>query len=647
MTVEEALILKIQSALRGYSLSNDEEVLGAFLEFREANHPMEIILEAFRKSGFDVEKIIREQKYKKTSKKQNNSSGLKISREERQEAMNILLKMAFEKDGEGEKIMSPTRNNFKIDFGKLAAFLYLESTNEEGKLSINKLIFLISEYIINNFDLMTFQDTEEIFIYYNGMYQARGDKMLSVFIQKLLKEDNKISRVNEILGHIRRMSYKNREKIIEEKYKICLENGILDLETLEVIPHTPELIFFNKIPVEYNKNADCPNIKKFFGEVLNKEDILIAQEIAGYCLLKDYPIHKAFMFVGGGANGKSTLIKLLKSFIGQENCASVPLQHLEMDKFALSSLFGKLANLFADLPARALKETSIFKMLTGEDFIPAEKKFKDKFFFTNYAKQIFSCNQVPRSPDDSDAFFRRWVILNFPNQFLNNNADKNLIQKLTTPEELSGFLNFAIEGYKRLIEEGDFSNTKSVERVREDYIRMSDSVGAFIMDCITISSDDYEIKKSLYVAYADYCRKNKYPIIPENTFHRELQKQVRVEDYKPLLDVEGKKQRVYCWRGIKTTINRVKNPDNLDNLDTKQEEKEENVQDVQDVYDKNPIKYKNKSCVSCGKTNTVVFPNGKIHCRDCGHNEPPSYDLDSIQIIREGDDGGGGSVNAD
>ncbi|MBS3160196.1 hypothetical protein J4213_00690, partial [Candidatus Woesearchaeota archaeon] len=293
----------------------------------------------------------------------------------------------------------------------------------------------------------------------------------------------------------------------------------------------------------------------------------------------------AFMLEGGGANGKSTFINLLKCFLGKKNCAAVPLQQLEINRFALSSLFGKLANLFADLPDRALRDTSFFKMLVGEDLIPGERKFKDQFFFNNYAKQIFSCNRIPRSPDDSDAFFRRWVIIRFPNQFLNNQADKRLLTKLTSQEELSGFLNFAIGGLKRLLDQGDFSNSKSINEIREQYTRMSDSVGTFIMDCILTSPEDYEQKKTLYTSYCDYCRSMNYPIFPENTFHRELQKSLRVEDYYPSLIIEGKQQRVKCWRGIKFNLKWEKNPNNLNNPNQIKENEENDVNLVNDVKD--------------------------------------------------------------
>ncbi len=436
----------------------------------------------------------------------------------------------------------------------------------ENKETI-KACHTLASYLLRKYRLITFSDTHEIFIYQNGIYIPRGEEIISKSIQEILEEFCRIHLVGEIIGHIKRSTIVPRDLIKEPLDKLCLQNGILDVKTLEIINHTPDIFFFNKIPVPYVSTADCPLIKKFLNEIVGHEGVLLLQEFTGYCLYKEHFIHKAFMLVGGGANGKSTFLRLIKSFLGHENVTSVPLQNLENNRFALSSLFGKLANIFADLSSKGLSGTSIFKMLVGQDLIPAEKKFRDQFFFENYAKMIFSANQIPKSPEDTDAFFRRWIIILFPNQFLKN-ADKHLFKKLSTPEELSGFLNFAIEGLKRLLEKGDFSINKTIETTREQYIRMSDSVGAFVMDIVLASPEDYVAKDELYVAYCDYCRKMIYPIEAPNTFHRELQKKIRVEDYRPLLEREGKKQRVQCWRGVKINNEKaLEEQKNLDNND--------------------------------------------------------------------------------
>lgn len=445
----------------------------------------------------------------------------------------------------------------------------------------------VAEELLNKYELLTISDTNEIYIYLDGVYSPRAMEFILRDLQTILLDQCCNHFVNEIIGHLRRSTIKNRKFLREDQDKLCLENGILDLNTLEISPHDAGIIFFNKLPVIYDPKAKCPNIEKFLSEIVLGEDIVLLKEFAGYCLYKEHFIHKSFMLCGSGANGKSTFLRLLKEFLGQENVSSVPLQRLENNRFSLSSLFGKLANIFADLPARALAGTSIFKMLVGQDLIPAEKKFKDEFFFENYAKMIFSANQIPKSPEDTDAFFRRWIIVNFPNQFINSKADKHLIKKITTPEELSGFLNVAIQGLKDLLERGDFSKTDSIEATREQYIRLSDSVGAFVMDHVEAHPEEFVQKKELYTAYCDYCREIGAPAVAENTFHRELQKKLRVEDYRPSLEVDGKKERVQCWKGITLILhlNTRKNPDNPDNPDITRDSPPRDVNPVNHVKD--------------------------------------------------------------
>jgi putative DNA primase/helicase len=96
----------------------------------------------------------------------------------------------------------------------------------------------------------------------------------------------------------------------------------------------------------------------------------------------------------------------------------------------------KKANVFADIPPLKLKSTDIIKSLTGyTDKISGEQKFKDTFEFVNGAKLIFSANQLPGVDDESDAFWNRVILIEFPHKFEGKKDDKELIKKLTTPED--------------------------------------------------------------------------------------------------------------------------------------------------------------------------------------------------------------------
>ena len=142
------------------------------------------------------------------------------------------------------------------------------------------------------------------------------------------------------------------------------------------------------------------------------------QELFGYCLLKEYRIEKAVMFLGTGRNGKGKSIELMKRFLGAENCCAVPIQALEENRFMTAELFGKMANLAGDLSKSVLKNTGIFKNSTGRDLLTGDRKFLPPIYFINYGKHIFACNELPINLDNSDAFWNRWVLFDFPFKFL-------------------------------------------------------------------------------------------------------------------------------------------------------------------------------------------------------------------------------------
>jgi len=301
-----------------------------------------------------------------------------------------------------------------------------------------------------------------------------------------------------VIDYIKVSTYTQRRE--ESPNLIPLENGVFDLDLNELRPYTSDFMFFNKIPVKYNPEADCPLIKNFHKEITNsEEDITILEEVLGFCLYRDYFIAKSLMLAGGGSNGKSTWLALAKRFLGKENVSGRSLQDLEEHRFAKADLHTKLTNIYADLPDKALFRTGMFKMLTGRDLIAAEKKHRDTFHFVNYAKLMFSANKVPESPfDNSEAFFRRWIIIVFPNVFTGEDADPQILDKLTTEEELSGLLNLALTGLKRLLKNGVFSHSKTTEEIKEDYIRKSSPIAAFAMDCLETDSDAFIVKKELF-----------------------------------------------------------------------------------------------------------------------------------------------------
>jgi len=383
---------------------------------------------------------------------------------------------------------------------------------------------LVASELMKTFHYVTRKTDEMIFVYHpqHGFYTPDGKSHLKTQVRKILGKYLTKLRLNEILNFVVCSTLKDTDTT--PPHLILVKNGILNIDNGKLEDFNPNYFMLNAVPVKYDPNAKINVIEGFVKEIVHPDDLSVLQESAGYCLWREYPIHVAIMLIGEGANGKSTWLELLSAFLGNENISREPLQAFESNRFSLGCLFGKLANIFADLSNKALVKTGTFKMLTGGDTVSAEYKFHDRFTFKNYAKLIFSANKIPESSDDTTAFFRRWIIVNFPKEFLQDNpkTDPNLLKKLTTEEELSGFLNWCLEGLKRLIENKRFSRSKSIEETREQYLRSSDPVKAFTMDKLEYKAGNVISKIDVYKTFINYCQEMKLPTMSQSAFAAKL-----------------------------------------------------------------------------------------------------------------------------
>ena len=441
-----------------------------------------------------------------------------------------------------------TKDKARKDVKKLKKAVNKGKNNKEGPTTTE-----VAEQLIQSGIFRTFRDNESVYYYREGVHVRNGETKIKETVHELLEGAESSQFCGEVIGKVQRATYTDRSEFTEHsEHKIVLQNGILDLDKLELQGHTPEWLALTKFPVNFKKEAKCPKILKFISEVARPEDIPLLQEWAGYNLwIFGYPAQKAMLLVGDGGNGKSTFIGIIEYMVGKENRSAVSLHELEENRFARHDLYGKAANLYPDLPDKDLKSTGIFKMLTGGDPIRAEDKNVKAFTYHNVAKLTFSCNAVPRVPEDSVAYFRRWLIVEFPYTFEGSTGeDKDLKEKLTNdPEEMSGFLNWALEGLQRLRKNGwHFSNGKTVETVREDYLVRSDPYKAFVMHCVHEDPNGQVKKDDLFQAYRDHCEIHKVVSRSRDAFFKNFKDQFRpgtLTDYRPNKEEDPERPRMF------------------------------------------------------------------------------------------------------
>lgn len=423
----------------------------------------------------------------------------------------------------------------------------------------------MAQDLMEDYHFATHQQSEELYIYDGGIYKPKGETLVREEVQKRLGPYTKNHYVKESLEAVKRANYVIPEKFNNPDGSIVVENGLLNVEKRELSEHSPEHIHLAKINAKYNPEAEIDKINDFITDIVHTADKKLLQEMFGYCLLRDYPIAKAFMLLGAGANGKSTLLQLLEKFVGTENVASPSLQKLLNDRFAKINLYGKLANIHADLSSKKLEETGTFKMLTGGDVIQGEKKYQDPIKFHNYAKLIYSANELPKTTDRTEAFFRRWVIIEFPYQFPEDDKETNpnLPESIINEEEMSGLLNWALDGLERILENNSFSNTKNRRGIEQKWIMETDSLRAFLDIGCQCKTDAWVAKEDFYQAYKAFCNNHNIYVVKKGPVTKRLPTlQPTVDLYRPEVDGE----QVRCWRNLEIKESFIKENDYIQDI---------------------------------------------------------------------------------
>ena len=440
---------------------------------------------------------------------------------------------------------------------------------EGDKLS--KITYKLGSHLlqIHKFVASTTKDKGIIWLYEPdvGIWHNEGEDEIKHWLTDYLGDRYKKRILNEICSYIRNKVYQKGLMMGGPKHKIVMKNGIFNFETWSFEnAFCQDEHHISGIPVIYDPNAECPNIDKWFREVVVKQIdnewipqeslILGLKEFMGYCLYKSYPEAIMIMLIGEGATGKSTLMKLLTSFVGDDYTVDQNPQQLTENRFSVGQLRGKLVCSAGDIPNRPLEYIGIIKQLTGNDKIKGEHKNSPQFYFYNYAKLIWSGNEPPKVKGATSAFFRRMFLFDFPRIFREDLKDKprnqgDLLAELTTPEELSGLFLQAAGGLRRMLKNKTLTGAKPVPERTEDYLERSDMLELFAKKFVYMNPQlgSWDIcKNDLWELFCGYCTSKGQVADGYEYFVRHMNPRVRPCKTKKKVNSQGSK--VAHWIGL-------------------------------------------------------------------------------------------------
>ncbi|MGU8231557.1 phage/plasmid primase, P4 family [Clostridium perfringens] len=416
---------------------------------------------------------------------------------------------------------------------------------EEQEKGLKFLPFVLAKHLSETRDV--YYGGESFLIYENGVYNISGEKEAGrIIMDYMLPNYCIMASIRDCREQWDILVSKDFDDFNRNPYLVNVRNGLLDIRDMSFKEHTPSYLSTVQLNVEYNPQVDCPQFKKFLNEVLDCKLIPLVQEIVGYLLTTNTASQKAFVFWGPARTGKSTLLWVVEYLLlGKKNVSNIPWQEIG-DKFKTAELLGKLANVFSDLPSKSIDDTGIFKVVTGEDYLMAEKKNKNPFKFKPFARLVFSCNELPRNyVDRTEGFYRRLIIVPFNRQIEKSKIDKALKYKFQREKE--GILNWALEGLKRLYENNfEFSENELTDGVKKEYKRENNNVISFVEECCEIDSLFSCSRIEIYEAYKEFCVEAGLKALSQIKFNKELEGNFNI--------TRSRSGKLRLWNGVRIKL---------------------------------------------------------------------------------------------
>jgi putative DNA primase/helicase len=350
---------------------------------------------------------------------------------------------------------------------------------------------------------------QSLWRYEGGVYLPDGESWLAGYVRDVLREDFREGRLREVKAWCKANFGRPIPTQPSSEY-INAANGILYWQesSPRLEAHSPDIPSIIQIGASWDAPAECPAILDFLETVLPENCLSFLFEWIGYLLIPSSKYQRALMLMGPGDTGKSTLLAVIGAFLGKQAFSSHTLQSICDDRFTPADLYGRLANIYADLDAHAVQSSGKFKAIVAGDSITVERKFGHPFSFDPFTRLIFSANEPPGTSDQSGAYYKRWLVLPMDHRFPEAKQDPNLRDSLTSAREMSGLLREAVRGLQRLEARGRFDVPEPGKQATARYRANTDTIVAWGNECLTFGGRERVRVKDAFENYQAWCGSN-------------------------------------------------------------------------------------------------------------------------------------------
>lgn len=402
---------------------------------------------------------------------------------------------------------------------------------EKDKFLHNKL----GDYIIESCNIKRDSISKELFYFDDRTHIYSNDTdFITGYITKLCPS-LKAYQIDETVKYINRYLYDESVVFNSDPFKVVFKNGVLDIYTMKLEPMTPDNLESIRINCNYDPNAYSSTVDEFFNTATNGDKLIeqLLYEAIGYSMLKTNELQKAFILVGSGRNGKSTYLDLIKAVLGKENTTTVSFKDLA-NNFRAAMLEGKLASLAGDISSQPITDSDLIKSISAGEDITIEQKYKQAQSKALFSTLFFACNKLPRTPDTSDGFYRRWCIIPFVANLSNITRVEGMMFKkdLLSQESLDYVAYKAVQAiYNVLTTTNEFAEPKAVTDMLSNYKVDNSTVLSWHRD---VHKDDINKLKNLktgtaYVSYCKWCEEAGRSRSSQTTFKNSIKADLGVD----------------------------------------------------------------------------------------------------------------------
>lgn len=292
---------------------------------------------------------------------------------------------------------------------------------------------------------------------------------------------------------------------------VNLRNGTFEIgpKGQRLRPASPADFLTYQLPFDFNPEATAPMFQAYLDKVQpDKARQMILAEAVAHVFINaaTLKLEKVPLLYGTGANGKSVFFDVVNALLGGDaNVSSYTLQQLtDENGYFRAKLANKLVNYASEINGKM--DAAYFKSLASGEPVSARLPYGEPFTVTRYAKLMFNCNELPREVEQTDAFFRRFLLIPFEVTIPDAEQDRELSGKIIG-NELSGVFNWVLDGLQRLLKQKRFTQSEAVDAALQQYRTRSDSVRSYLEEHgLQPSVDAHKPLKDIYTAYTAHCK---------------------------------------------------------------------------------------------------------------------------------------------